>query len=117
LNRRVIRQWPTVVAIVVELRAGGERKFDVPFEFEVLGTEVHSAFSYGLIGCIKLSSMLLQGHSTTFVLSAADDDGWKVWRVFDDDKRCALPTPSRGRVTGSSEWDSSSGVHECRGWC
>jgi hypothetical protein len=78
LNRRFITQWPTVLAIVFEVQTGGQRKFDVPFEFEVRETEAHSAISFGLIACIKRSNMPVQGHSTTFVLSAADDDGWKV---------------------------------------
>jgi hypothetical protein len=85
LKRRFITQWPTVLAIVVDLRTSGERKFDVPFEFEVRETAAHSAISYGLIACIKGSSMLVRSHSTTFVLSAADDDG-RVWSLFDDDK-------------------------------
>jgi hypothetical protein len=86
LNRRPFAQWPTVLANVFEVRTGGERKFDVPFEFEGRETEAHSAIPYVLVASIKRSNVLVQGDSTTFVLSAADDDGWKVWRVFDDDK-------------------------------
>jgi hypothetical protein len=35
LNRLFITQWPTVLAEVFEVRTGGGRKFDEPFEFEV----------------------------------------------------------------------------------
>jgi hypothetical protein len=71
LNHKFITQWPTVLAIVFELRTGGGRKLDVPFEFEVLGNDAHSACSYDLFARFKRSSVIIPGHSTTFVLTAA----------------------------------------------
>jgi hypothetical protein len=41
----------------------------------VLETEAHPAIPHDVIPCNKRSSMLIQDHSTTFVLSAADDGG------------------------------------------
>jgi hypothetical protein len=70
-NRRLITQWPTVLAMVLESRTGGEHTLDVPFAFEVLGTDAHSAFSCDLIAYFKRLSVIIPGHSTTFVLTAA----------------------------------------------
>jgi hypothetical protein len=81
-----ITHWPRVLAVVFELRTDGERKLDVPMECDVRQTEAHPALSYGLIACVKRSSKLIQGHSTAFVLTPEDEDGWNVWRIFDDDK-------------------------------
>jgi hypothetical protein len=57
--------------MVFELRTGSERKFDIPFAFEVLGTDAHSAFSYDLIACFKRLSVIIPGHGTRLVLTAA----------------------------------------------
>jgi hypothetical protein len=75
LNRPGITHWPRVLAVVFELRTGGERKLDVPMEFDVLQTEGHPALSYRLMACVKRSSKLTQGHRTAFVLTAGDEDG------------------------------------------
>jgi hypothetical protein len=84
LNRPGITHWPRVLAVFFKLRTGGERKLDVPMEFDVLQTEAHPTLSHGLIACVKRSSKLIQGHSTAFVLTAEDEDGCNAWRIFDD---------------------------------